>query len=172
MTVFIIAAMTVDGFIGRQADTRSFDWTSSEDKKFYVDSIKRAGVVIMGMKTFQTFTRYPRGLRYIIYTSKPEDFVNPAPTVIEATATKKSPREIIQELEVSGQQEVAICGGASIYTMFLQAGVVDRLYLTVEPIVFGQGVSLLNQEVDVQLQLISEQKLSAETLLLEYAVQK
>lgn len=172
MTCFLLAAMSVDGYIARSPDDRSFDWTSLEDKQFYVESIKRARAVIMGAKTFQTFTRYPKGLRYIIYTSRPEEFVNPKPEVIQATATKDDPASVLKALEQEGYSEVAICGGSTIYSMFMKAGLVDTLYLTVEPVIFGQGVGLFTEDIGAKLQLKQVTNLSAQTLLLTYDVTK
>lgn len=170
MNVFIIAAVTVDGLIARDINDRSFDWTSPEDKQFYVDSIKRAKAIVMGAKTFATFTRYPKGSRYVIYTSTPETFVNPKPEVINATATKEEPQTIIKMLEQEGYSEVAISGGSSIYTMFAKAGLVTKMYLTVEPILFGKGVPLFNQELSLNLRLVDTKKINANSLLLEYDV--
>lgn len=172
MHVFLLAAMTVDGFIGRDEADRSFDWTSIEDKRFYVESIKRARAIIMGMRTFKTFTKHPRGTKFVLYTNTPETFVNHKPDVIEAIATKAEPAQVLSDLEQEGYTEVAICGGAAIYSMFLRSGLVDTLYLTVEPVVFGQGVKLFNQELEQQLSLKSVQHLSDQTLLLEYQVKK
>jgi dihydrofolate reductase len=150
------------------ATDRSFDWTSPEDKQFYVDTIKRTRAVVMGLRTFQTFTRYPKGLKFVLYTSKPEDFVNPKPHLIETWATKEDPKTVIETLAREGYEEVAICGGASIYTMFLKAGLVDQLDLTIEPVMFGRGVPLLSEEVNVQLELAEAKNLSAQTLLHTY----
>lgn len=172
MTVFLIAALTLDGYIGGNATHRSFEWTSEEDKRFYVDSIKRAKHVVMGATTFKTFTKFPRGLTYYIYTSKPEEFVNPKPDVITTVPTNKDPRELVRELAAQGVEELAVCGGASVYTQFMSAGVVDKLYLTREPVIFGQGVSMFNQPLNTQLKLVSTQKLGEETVLLEYDVIK
>ena len=54
----------------------------------------------------------------------------------------------------------------------MQAGVVDKLYLTVEPVLFGEGIKLFNQSLDIKLKLESVKKLSPQTLLLEYQPQK
>jgi dihydrofolate reductase len=172
MHVFLLAAISADGFIGGGPEHRSFEWTSEEDKKFYVDSIKRARVVVMGMRTFKTFSRYPRGLKYVLYTNSPEEFVNPKPEVIQTLATKDDPKKILAQLESEGYDEVAICGGATIYTMFLKAGVVDTLYLSVEPVLFGSGVKLLSEEFSAKLQLKDTKKIGDQTVLLEYAVVK
>jgi dihydrofolate reductase len=170
MTVFLIAAITADGFIARSPDERSFDWTSQEDKRFYIDSIKRAKVVVMGSKTFATFTRYPRDMKFVIYTSQPETFVNPRPDVITTWATKDEPEKVIEQLKKENYSEVAICGGSSIYSMFMKSGLVNKLYLTVEPIVFGKGVGLFNAEIGAKLSLVKTTELSPQTLLLEYDV--
>ena len=170
MIVFLLAAITADGYIGRSDTDRSFDWTSVEDKKFYVDSIKRARAIVMGAKTFATFTRYPRGSKYVIYTHHPEDFSNPKPDVIEAEYTKESPEIIIQKLKDENYSEVAICGGSSIYSMFLKAGLINKIYLTVEPKLFGKGVPLFNENLEVNLRLVRTENLSDQTVLLEYDV--
>ncbi len=171
MHVKLVAATSIDGFIARRANERSFDWTSAEDKALYISQIKEAGAVIMGSTSFQTFTRYPRGLTFAIYTHHPEKFVNPRPDVITAFGTAAAPAELLTELAERGHDKVIVAGGASIYAQFLQAGVVDTILLTVEPVVFGKGVPLFGQEIGDKLQnwhLQSTQQLNESTIALEY----
>lgn len=169
MRVTLIAAMSIDGFIARREGERSFDWTSPEDKQFYIQNIKTAGAVVMGSKTIQTFHKFPKGLTFAVYTRHPESFENPRPGVIEAFGTTSSPEETLAELTRRGHQEVMIAGGASIYAMFMEAGVVDRLLLTVEPVVFGQGVQLFGRHVGVEKwKLVQVHQLSPQTIVLEY----
>ena len=172
MHVFLIAAVTADGFIARRADDRSFNWTSIEDKRFYVEKIKSVDAIIMGSKTFATFKKHPRNSRWEIYTRQPEKFVNHKPDVIQASGTNESPQQLIERLQAEGLKRVAIAGGASIYSMFLEAGVVDKLYLTVEATLFGQGITLFSQPLDVKLNLNQVMQLSAKTIVLEYDVAK
>ena len=82
----------------------------------------------------------------------------------------QDPAVLVQELSERGYDQVAICGGSTIYAMFMRAGVVNTLYLTMEPVLFGQGMNLFNQEVDKRLTLVSTTKLEDNTLLLEYGV--
>lgn len=170
MNCFLLAAVTADGFIGRHADDRSFDWTSAADKQFYVSQIKTADAIVMGRRSFETFTRYPKDSRWILYTRQTEEFVNPKPDVIMAETTQESPAELLQRLEQEGVESVAICGGASIYTMFIKAKVVNKVFLTVEPIFFGQGIKLFSQEAETNLTLLNTKQLSEQTILLEYQV--
>lgn len=161
MKVFIIAAQTLDGFIAKEVNHPAF-WTSKEDKQRFVELTKRAGVCIMGKSTFKTLPR-PLKERVNIVYSKTEQFEG-------AESTSDSPIDLISKLEERGFKEVAICGGSQIYNMFLKAGVVDTLYITVEPLLFGSGISIFNEPMDIQLELKSHEKTEAGTILLEYKV--
>ncbi|TSC56539.1 MAG: dihydrofolate reductase FolA [Parcubacteria group bacterium Greene0714_21] len=161
MKAFIIAALTADGFIAKSSQHLT-DWTSKEDKHFFVEKTKQAGVVVFGQNTFETI-RKPLKDRLTIVYSKDKQYEG-------VEVTQKDPRELLEDLEKRGYKEVAICGGATIYTMFMQAGVVDKLYLSVEPVFFGQGLTLFTKELDKKLELVSVQKLGDHTVLLEYIV--
>jgi len=161
MTAFIIAALTADGFIAKSSQHLT-DWTSKEDKHFFVEKTKQAGVVIFGQNTFETIGKALPGRHNVVYS---KDRVYEGVQV-----TQKDPKALLEELESKGYKEVAICGGATIYTMFMQAGVVDKLYLSVEPVLFGQGLTLFNKELSVKLELVSTRKLGEQTVLLEYNV--
>jgi dihydrofolate reductase len=162
MKVFIIAAITADGFIGRDAKQLA-NWTSREDKRIFVELTKRAGVIIMGGNTYKTIGRALPGRRNIVYS---HETINQEG--IETTQEK--PDDLIKRLEREGHTEVAICGGRQIYTMFLDAGLVDELYLTVEPVLFGQGVSLSSSSLAASLNLKELKQLNDNVLLLHYEV--
>jgi len=161
--VFIIAAQTLDGFIAKDSKHPAF-WTSKEDKKRFVELTKRAGVCIMGSSTFKTLPR-PLMERHNVVYSRKENF-----TGENLETTSEEPIALIQRLEGEGFKEIAICGGANIYTMFLKAGVVDTLYITIEPLLFGRGMIIFTDDMNLQLELKSHEKTEGGTLLLEYKV--
>ncbi|MEA2715089.1 MAG: dihydrofolate reductase [Candidatus Parcubacteria bacterium] len=161
MICFIIAALSADGFIAKNDRHPAF-WTSKEDKKRFVDLTKRAGVVVMGAKTFATLPR-PLKERVNIVYSRTKKYEG-------AETMDKSPEELLKELDSRGVKEVAICGGSEIYTMFMKAAVVDTLYLTIEPILFGTGIKLFNEDMLYHLKLISSMQAGNGALLLEYKV--
>lgn len=161
---FIIAAQTLDGFIARDSEQNSMSWTSGADKKRFVELTKRAGVVIMGSKTFETIGRPLKDRLNIVYSKSGKVYPG-------AETTSKTPTELLQELETRGYKEVAVCGGSSIYSLFMNAGVVDTLYLTIEPVLFGTGVPLFSKPVSSTLELVSTEK-SGNTLMLEYKITK
>ena len=161
--VFIIAAVSADGFIAKDTQHSPMYWSSKADKKRFVELTKRAGVVVMGSSTYKTIGQ-PLKERVNIVYSKNHSFEG-----IEVT--QKSPIELITDLETRGFKEVAICGGSQIYTMFMKAGVVDTLYLTVEPILFGKGITIFNDDLHYKLVLQNSQvSESTGTLLAEYKV--
>ncbi len=165
MKVFLIAAITADGFIAKDKNQVSTAWNSAEDKKHFVELTKRAGVVVMGSTTFETFGRPLKDRLNIIYSKSGKTF--------EGTETTDlSPKELIASLEERGMSEVAICGGSAIYTLFMEAGVVDTLYLTIEPVIFGNGIKLFNKPLDTKLELVAERKTDTGTIFLEYKVLK
>ncbi|HTK33335.1 MAG TPA: dihydrofolate reductase family protein [Candidatus Paceibacterota bacterium] len=162
MKTFIIAAMTADGYIAKDAQHSPFNWTSKADKKRFIDITKKAGVIVVGSSTYKTFPGALKERLNIVY-SRSQSFDG-------AETTQDEPAELLKKLEARGFKEVAICGGEAIYTMFMKAKVVDRLYLTVEPIIFGKGVKLFNDDMLFHLKLVSSAESSSGALLLEYAV--
>ena len=162
--VFIVAALTADGFIARDNSVPSTAWTSKVDKKRFSELSKRAGVIIMGSVTYDTIGRALPGRLNIVYTPNERK-------IDGVETTKKPPAELIADLEQRGIKEVAICGGSTIYTMFMKSGLVDTIYLTMEPVIFGSGVRLFKEPIDAKLELVSSERVDNSTLL-EYKVLK
>lgn len=162
MKVTLIAALTADGFIGRSPHHVSTAWTSKEDKDFFIATTKKIGTVIMGSTTYETFKKPFKDRRHIVL-SRTKQYEG-------VEVTDEPPRELLSRLEKEGVEEVALCGGASIYTAFLQDGLVTKLYLTVEGVLFGTGVRFLSEELDIKMSLVSSTTLGESTVLLEYDV--
>jgi dihydrofolate reductase len=84
--------------------------------------------------------------------------------------TNESPADLVARLQKEGATGLAICGGAAIYNLFMQAGVADELYLTIEPILFGTGITLFREDMATGLALLDVQRLNDNTVLLHYSV--
>lgn len=168
MKVFLIAAQSLDGFIAQNQNQKSTKWTSKEDYLHFVEKSKEAGVVIMGRKTYETIGKPLKDRLNIVITHSPQKSHYP-----NLVFTHQPPEIIIKDLALKKYSQVAICGGASIYSLFLQKKLVDKIYLTIEPLVFGQGIKLFNQETETKLQLIKLEKANASgTLFLDYILKK
>jgi dihydrofolate reductase len=165
---YIIVAQTADGKIARHSNHEA-DWTSRADKKHFIEMTKKSGVMIMGLNTFKTFPSPLKDRLHIVYSDKEGAEKENIPGVVEYT--KDSPSMLIQKLEERGFKEVAICGGSTIYTMFMKSGLVKNIYMTIEPRLFGEGMSVFNQELDIKMKLNSVKTVSDENVvLLEYEV--
>ena len=160
--VFIIAAISADGFIAKDTHHPAM-WTGKSDKKRFIELTKRAGVIVMGSTTYKTIGRPLKERVNIVYSRN---------QVFEGVEmTQDEPRELISKLSERGFKEIAICGGANIYSMFMKSGIVDTLYLTIEPIIFGKGINIFNEEMLYHLKLKSTQTSENNgALLLEYSV--
>ncbi len=162
MKTFIIAALTADGYIAKDVQHSPFNWTSKADKKRFIEITKKAGVIIVGSNTYKTFPGPLKERTNIVYSR--------SKTFEGAETTQDDPVELLKKLEARGFKEAAICGGEAIYTMFMKAKVVDRIYLTIEPILFGKGIKLFNDDMLFHLKLVSSAESESGALLLEYAV--
>ena len=161
----LIAAISADGKIAERADQSSLDWTSKEDTQFFVKRTKEAGVMIMGRKTFETIGK-PLKDRLIVVMTRGEG----GKAMEGVEYTNKAPQEILRDLELRGYKEAAICGGSSVYGQFLKEGLVDELFLTIEPVLFGSGVPLAVGFDRINLDLINSTKLNDQAVLLHYRV--
>jgi dihydrofolate reductase len=158
---FIIAAVSADGFIAKDENHPAY-WTSKEDKDRFVEITKRAGVVVMGSTTYETLKRPLADRLNIVYSRKR--------TFDGAETTQDAPKDLLKKLETRGYSEVAICGGSHIYTLFLKAHCVDKIYLTIEPKFFGVGINIFNEAVNFDLKLISAEAMPSGSILAEYDV--
>jgi dihydrofolate reductase len=117
----------------------------------------------MGRKTFETIGRPLKDRRLIVLTSKPDEIA-----IEGVEATSESPAELVARLEREGVATLAVCGGSSVYAQFMDAGLAKELFITIMPKVFGQGLPLFGQQLDINLQLQDTEQLDENTVLLHY----
>ncbi|MGF7229699.1 MAG: dihydrofolate reductase family protein [Candidatus Saccharibacteria bacterium] len=158
----IIATVSADGFIAREHNELA-NWSSKADKKLFVELTKRAGVMVMGASTYKTIGRALPDRRSIVYTHGVIDQEG-------VEVTTELPADLLARLESEGFSEVAICGGATIYDVFLRASLVTDIYLSVSPLLFGAGISLMTGTLDIRLKLKDSKLLDEDTMLLHYEV--
>lgn len=166
MEVFLIVALTADGFVGRDEAHSSINWRSKADGQFFIDKTKRAGAVVMGSTTFKTMRRPMPGRKHYVLTSNPHQFAGHDPAVV--LPLSGTPQEIIAQAESDGYAQLAICGGSTVYTQFAAANAIDRYFITIEPILFGKGIRLFSQPLEQELQLVQVHQISDQSVVLEY----
>lgn len=157
-------ATTVDGKIAK--DQKQFtNWTSREDKKIFAEVSKQHGVVIMGKNTFATFPAPLKERLNVVFSEEAN------PPVIEGVKwVNGKPEAVLHELARMGYKSALLGGGANLNYLFLKHRLISEIILTIEPKIFGSGLSLFAQDLDVDLKLLDFKKLNENTLMLKYQV--
>lgn len=162
-------AITLDGKIAKYTDQPA-TWTSKADKKIFIAETKRIGVIIMGKTTYDTIGKPLPGRLNMVMDFDVSQYEN-MPGALEFTS--KQPKAILEELEDRGYREVVIGGGSTINGLFLSQGLIDEIWLTIEPRVFGDGLSLFKgADVNLDLELIEVKKLDGNVIHVRYKIIK
>lgn len=169
MKTILLMAITLDGKIAKTASQLA-DWTSKADKKIFVAETKKAGVIVMGETTYNTIGRPLPGRLNLILSQEPQKKEN-IPDSLEFI--KAEPKEICAMLEKRGFETVILGGGAMVNGSFLKENLIDEIWLTIEPKIFGEGLPLFNgANVDANLELISIEKIADNVLHVRYKIIK
>ncbi|MBI5062934.1 MAG: dihydrofolate reductase [Desulfatitalea sp.] len=163
MKLTLIMAMTADGKIARH--NRHFpNWTGRADKRMFKQLTTEAGVVIMGAGTFETIGKPLPGRLNVVMTRHPERF-QPGENL---WFTEDTPERILSTLEARGYTAAALTGGATINTLFARAHRIDDLVVTISPVLFGEGISMFSEPVNVALDLQAMREIEPGVVVLHY----
>lgn len=164
-------AITPNGFIAKENGDSS--WTSEADQRRYDELSQAAGNVLIGRKTYEALKAqnlFPLPGRYNVVITHQENLLADSADVL---ITNKSPREVLDHLQAKGFETAFVAGGGELNGAFLSAGLIDELYLTVEPLVFGKGIKLFGDlDFENKLELIEVTKLSDNEIQFHYRVLK
>jgi dihydrofolate reductase len=159
MKKILIVAQSLDGFIAQSRDQVSTAWTSEADRQWFSKISREIGLMIMGRKTYETIGRPLPGRVTIVMTRDKEfaakaldqlpDFVSGQPDWEKLPEEErvyktgeKTLTEVLATLRKKNVEQVAICGGASVYRLFLETREVDEMYITIESTFLGAGIKL------------------------------
>lgn len=172
MKVILVFVSTLNGMITRGDDPEVRHWSSKSDQAYYGNVWKQSSLVVMGSTTWRdNVIRLSPGRLVIVMTRKPGEYENKAvPGQLEFSAL--SPQELVAKFRSTGNEVMTVVGGPHIATSFLRDSLIDELWLTIEPRLFGRGQNLIAEsETDVRLRLIDIVKANDEgTLLTKYAI--
>ena len=165
MKVILLMAITLDGKTGKDSE-HFVDWTEREDKKFFVQITKRAGVIIMGSRTFDTIGKPLPGRKNIILTRNRQRKSQWDNLVF----TDQTPGELLKSLKKEGLSEVSLAGGPIINTLFALEKLIDEVIVTVSPLIFGYGTSLFSEEIAMELELKDVHRRGKDLVAITYEV--
>lgn len=165
MKVTLLMAITLDGKIGKNADHFP-DWTGRADKQLFVEMTRRAGVMIMGSRTYDTIGVPLPGRKSVVMTRNPRRVSDRDDLLF----TAGFPAAILAGLEAEGFAEAILAGGASVNTLFARENLIDEIVVTVSPLIFGQGLSLFADGIDLSMELLDVERIDDNRVCLRYKV--
>ena len=163
---FAFAAASIDGRIARDPLSGT-NWTSKEDWLFFQKKLEQMDAVISGHNTFRVAEKSLRKRNTIVLTSRTRALKTEGKVVFLNPKTEGLP----QLIKSRGCKKVGIVGGSKTYDYCLRNGMLDVLYLTIEPYVFTEGVPLFSGRDFKKYKFVlkSVKKLNQRgTLLLKY----
>lgn len=163
MEISIIMVMSADGIVVRDEEDVT-EWTSSEDQNHLKTILHNYDAIITGRKSF--FGRIIDKPYIVLSNSQNLNTENDTRYLNGTIET------ILNYLKENKYNKIALLGGPNTNYMFLKAGVVNDIYLTIEPKMFGKGKHLnISEELNCELILKDLIKLNNNgTLLLHYNI--
>jgi len=159
-----VAAITLDGRIAKNSHHFS-NWTSKEDKDFLHTILDTCDVVLVGNSTYKMAIK-PLSKRNCIVLTRSSQTKRFKPLLTYCNPATESLKEIIQK---NRYKKICVLGGTQIYSYCLEHNLIDELYLTIEPITFGLGLSLFETKKSSQWNLKSTKRLNKHgSILLHY----
>ena len=174
MKTVLVFVSTIDGKVTKWGDPHIRTWTSEEDQKYFTKIWSDAGLIIMGSTTYISEAFRPiLDHLLVVMTSHPDKYKNQVvPDKLEFTS--KTPVQLTELYKNKGHELMMVVGGAHIATSFLKDQLLDEIWLTIEPKIFGIGGNfVIEEKLDINLRLINIKKINKQgTLIVKYEVLK
>ena len=164
-------ASTLDGFIAHEDGSfDGFKWDDDVIADFLADQ-ESFGTVLMGRKTYDVGLKdgktspYP-SMRQVVFSRTLESSPDPAVELVKGNIP-----EFVTGLKANADRPIWLCGGAEIASTLMNAGLIDRLVVKLNPVVFGGGIRLVSALGQiVSLELEKTKQYSCGIIMLTYGV--
>ena len=172
MKTILIFVSSLDGKVTKWGEPHVREWSSHQDQDYYKQVWDGSELIVMGSNTFNAEKFSPSvNHQIIVMTSHPEKYKSlEIPGQIEFT--NETPVEVISRFINKDHQQMLVVGGPHIATSFLMDQLIDEVWLTIEPKIFGTGDNFATgAKLDISLRLIDFEKVNDQgTLITKYAV--
>lgn len=174
MKKILVFVATLDGKITHWGDPHVRKWSSEEDKHYFKKIWDDSPLTVMGSSTFDAEPIKPTPTHHLIVMTRTPAKYKDHEVIGQLEFTNRSPAQLVAHYEKEGPNQMLVVGGAHIATSFFKAKLIDELWLTLEPKIFGTGGNfVINENLDVDLQLLSVEKVNVRgTLIAKYSVIK
>ena len=174
MKTTLIFVSSLDGKITKWNDPMVRKWSSDSDKEYFNKVWRASGLIVMGINSFKAEpVKVSEKQLLVVMTHRPSDY-NSYRVKGQIEFTDESPAELSSRFEKQGFEQMLVAGGPHIATSFLKEQLVDELWLTIEPKIFGTGANFVTgEELDIDLGLIGFEKVNEQgTLITKYKILK
>ncbi len=174
MKTILIFVSTLDGKVTKWGEPHVRLWSSHQNQDYYKKVWNESKLIVMGSNTFNADPSSPSpDHQLIIMTGHPDKYKS-----LEISGqiefTNESTVELTARFKSKGYEQMLVVGGAHVAASFLKEQLIDELWLTFEPKIFGTGGNLVTDgKLDINLGLINCEKVNEQgTLITKYAVLK
>lgn len=174
MKVILVFVSTLDGKITKWGNPHVKDWSSHNDQEYFKELWDNSPLIIMGSSTFNAEHFTPSSNHLLVVLTKHLLKYKNYEVAGQLEFTDKSPQELTEQYQERGFKTMVVVGGAHIASSFLKEQLIDELWLTIEPKIFGTGGNfVIEEQLDINLKLTSCEKVNDQgTLITKYAVIK
>lgn len=174
MKSILVFVATLDGKVTKWGDPFVRQWSSKEDQAYFSNIWTSSRLIVMGSSTYDVYRPSPTPRRHVIIMTKDPEKYKEQEVFEQLEFSEKSPAHLTSALKKKGYKQMLLIGGPHIATSFIKEQLVDELWLTIEPRIFGSGGSfVIEEELDINLRLISCDKVNEQgTLITKYSVVK
>ncbi|MBI2459819.1 MAG: dihydrofolate reductase [Parcubacteria group bacterium] len=143
-------------------------WTSKEDWQFFQRSLSRADAVVVGRNTYELVAKRLRKRNTFVLSSRSKTLTR------RGTVTFVNPANVDLQKLLGKYKNVAVLGGGAVYRFMLENGLLDEIFITVEPLIFGRGKEMFAGGArTTRVNLLAIKRLNRTgTLLLHYQVNR
>jgi dihydrofolate reductase len=174
MKTILIFVSTLDGKVTKGSEPNVSSWSSHQDQDYYKNVLNDSDLIVMGSNTFNADTFKPSANHQLIIMTRRRDQYKSLEVPGQLEFTNESPFELTARFKNSGHRQMLVIGGPHVATSFLKEQLIDELWLTLEPKIFGTGGNFATGvDLDINLRLLHCEKVNGQgTLITKYTVLK
>ncbi len=174
MKTILIFVSSLDGKVTRWGEPNVSRWSSHEDQEYFKKIRGVSRLIVMGSNTYMVEQTKPSPNHHVVVLTHYPETYNHAMVPGQLEFCDETPAEVIKRFEKEGSEQMLVIGGPHVASSFLKAQLIDELWLTLEPRIFGTGDSFVTAEqLDISLRLLSFEKVNESgTLITKYEVVK
>lgn len=114
-----------------------------EAMEFYIQFVRQVGNVVIGLKTFESFRKFPKEVK-VLFNGIEIVILADSSYTTDGYKTVESPEEAVEYMSSKGVQEIAVGGGAATFNAFIDRDLVTDIYFNINPLITGVGAILAN----------------------------